>query len=524
MSSIEHLTYKITSDNDLLYERYGITRELSGQFEDLHARALNRNDNTIIDRLTNLVIKFPNSPQLKNFLSVAYNIRGNRQKAREINDRTLTEHPDYLFGKLNLAISFMDKKEYEKVPEILGEMLEINNLYPDRDEFHIGEVSAFYKMAVYYFTAIKNLELAENRFQILVDFDPNHPDTIDAASFIDALKMERVNEKHEENRRSAIKVRQLIPIPESLKTGAPIFNHPEINELYLLGLDLPREKIDKILSCPRDTIIADLEKLLQDGIERFLFFEEKELFESLPSFPLHAICFLGELKAEKSLPAVLNFLSQHPDLLDFWFGDHLNETIWQPVYRLSVNQPELLKEFCLKPGVDPFAKTVASETLAQIAFHNPARSSEIALIFKDILQVFVKVTVKDNIIDSEFLGLCIADILDCGFKELLPEIKTLYAKGYFNDEVNGPIEEIVDIFDEPGDPTYRRNLEDIYGLYDNINQNWVEYAEDPDEDWDDALWGVKNSPVTVVKIGRNDPCPCGSGKKYKKCCIDKFQL
>jgi hypothetical protein len=22
-------------------------------------------------------------------------------------------------------------------------------------------------------------------------------------------------------------------------------------------------------------------------------------------------------------------------------------------------------------------------------------------------------------------------------------------------------------------------------------------------------------------IGRNDPCPCGSGKKYKKCCIDK---
>lgn len=24
------------------------------------------------------------------------------------------------------------------------------------------------------------------------------------------------------------------------------------------------------------------------------------------------------------------------------------------------------------------------------------------------------------------------------------------------------------------------------------------------------------------KIGRNDPCPCGSGKKFKKCCIDKF--
>ncbi len=24
-----------------------------------------------------------------------------------------------------------------------------------------------------------------------------------------------------------------------------------------------------------------------------------------------------------------------------------------------------------------------------------------------------------------------------------------------------------------------------------------------------------------MEIGRNDACPCGSGKKYKKCCLDK---
>ena len=33
-------------------------------------------------------------------------------------------------------------------------------------------------------------------------------------------------------------------------------------------------------------------------------------------------------------------------------------------------------------------------------------------------------------------------------------------------------------------------------------------------------WGIeeKQTPKTQKKIGRNDPCPCGSGKKYKKCC------
>jgi len=29
--------------------------------------------------------------------------------------------------------------------------------------------------------------------------------------------------------------------------------------------------------------------------------------------------------------------------------------------------------------------------------------------------------------------------------------------------------------------------------------------------------------VVTVKIGRNDPCPCGSGKKYKRCCLAKDQ-
>lgn len=30
--------------------------------------------------------------------------------------------------------------------------------------------------------------------------------------------------------------------------------------------------------------------------------------------------------------------------------------------------------------------------------------------------------------------------------------------------------------------------------------------------------GSNTPPRQVEKIGRNEPCPCGSGKKYKKCC------
>ena len=33
-----------------------------------------------------------------------------------------------------------------------------------------------------------------------------------------------------------------------------------------------------------------------------------------------------------------------------------------------------------------------------------------------------------------------------------------------------------------------------------------------------AVRGLASEPVRTAKVGRNDPCPCGSGKKFKKCC------
>jgi len=53
--------------------------------------------------------------------------------------------------------------------------------------------------------------------------------------------------------------------------------------------------------------------------------------------------------------------------------------------------------------------------------------------------------------------------------------------------------------------------------------NWIytfELDRKKDEDIAD-LEALQNWPETVIteeKVGRNAPCPCGSGKKYKKCC------
>ena len=52
---------------------------------------------------------------------------------------------------------------------------------------------------------------------------------------------------------------------------------------------------------------------------------------------------------------------------------------------------------------------------------------------------------------------------------------------------------------------------------------------DKDENVTDVERALSSpTPATVApKIGRNDPCPCGSGKKFKKCCagaVSKLKL
>ncbi|MCC8965428.1 DUF1186 domain-containing protein [Bradyrhizobium sp. Pear76] len=52
---------------------------------------------------------------------------------------------------------------------------------------------------------------------------------------------------------------------------------------------------------------------------------------------------------------------------------------------------------------------------------------------------------------------------------------------------------------------------------------WTEYDEVGDHLTDDDFDGewAPTEPVRnpLRHVGRNDPCPCGSGKKYKKCCL-----
>ena len=75
-----------------------------------------------------------------------------------------------------------------------------------------------------------------------------------------------------------------------------------------------------------------------------------------------------------------------------------------------------------------------------------------------------------------------------------------------------------DLFDEMVDDIKEDTVRQILSVVPRSRPiERVQVAKPTSEGFGDGKRIVRK-PATAEKIGRNDPCPCGSGKKYKKCC------
>lgn len=109
------------------------------------------------------------------------------------------------------------------------------------------------------------------------------------------------------------------------------------------------------------------------------------------------------------------------------------------------------------------------------------------------------------------------------------DLNPMLAVGFL-DGINTSLTETLDLDAFTEETAFEVQI-DFEKLYFNMHQAKAEWLYDLPA-WDDILTEDQkkeikksyNQTVTVRienKIGRNEPCPCGSGKKFKKCCIDK---
>ena len=512
-----HSEIKISFDNDFITRFYNVTPAQVKLLRELAIRMQGKIDKVLLGKLEKLSKENPNLPQLKNYITVAYNNLGNVAKSLEINGQLLKEFPNYLHARLNAANHYIHSGEPDKALQFLGKNLDLKESLPTRTEFHFSEVQAYYFSTVMYAIAKKNLPLAENRLAFYKSIDEENPRIEELDDMVDDLRCYLRFEEDEDFDNDFKMIIENSP-PVTDRIDPPVFHHTEIHQLYQLGFKNATPVLNLILALPRATVIQDLELVLQDGIERYPYFADKEWSVFTHSFPLHALFLLMELKATESLDSILDFLQYEEEFLELYIGDFLTEEMWQCLYLLGKEKPTLLKEFLLKPGVYGFAKSAVAKALMQISILEPHRSKEIEMLFEELLCFFINAKEEDNVIDPTFLGLMIGDVADAQFITLFPLVERLYDLEYIDKSLEGDFDDFMnnqDIHIRSGSNYKLQTLSEIYSAPD-----FCEESEPKKQLFQSPVNEPKviQMPISSVKVNRNDPCPCGSGKKYKKCC------
>ena len=523
-----------------------------------------------IVKVENIIKKYPEENSLKNNLSALYNRLGMVEKSVAISEQLLKDAPDYLFARTNVVLSLLNQKkpDFKRAKSLLGAGdKSIRSLYPDRVVFHQDEVTAYYSALGNYLVKTGDVAGAKEILEILLEAAlEDHVATMDLGKKI-FFEESIENLKHLEEDRKKIRSVESFPtviFPKS-KTP-PLLHHEELKCFYEVDIDSMEEpKLRLLIELPRETLILDLLAILEDSIRRFEVFENNidEFDESTTFFPVHSIFFLGALEAEPGLQCILNIFRQGEGFLDFWFGDFLEEFTFQTIFALGKNRLDELKAFVLEPNIASSPRLIVVEVLVQFVLHEPARREEVLDWFRDMLRVLLDNPDDETRFDNEFLSFLVGRLVDIRAIELLSVIEEMFEKGWIFESICGKREEIIQEISLGLDPhVFQPQPQNIFEFYSQIYKERGaprDFSDDnhlkgklsskverylleigaavfSDKEEDD-IFNLENSfadrrvpeyanPVETYKresprIGRNDPCPCGSGKKYKKCCWNK---
>ncbi|MEO5714612.1 MAG: SEC-C metal-binding domain-containing protein [Luteolibacter sp.] len=481
--------------------------------------------NWVVPELKKAIKRFPGYPTLKNYLVVAYQGRGQERQARGVQEEIVTLHPEYLFGRIGAASQWIEAGKPENARAALGGDLDLSKLYPDRDLFHITEVKNFYASAaaIHFHTGEfdKGLGIQSALAKLVpddpsLDFVQNHLMQANAKRWQDMFA-------EDEKQRIEVKCPSLSKAPSS-EPDPPAFQHPEIELLYEYDLDFPDSLIREILALPRETLVADLTNVLRDGLASTPWFLNSGDDGASSFFPFHSIYLLGELAATEALPAVLDFHALPPKALDFWLGDFSHSA---PLAAICAGDLPQVAAWLKFPGISSVGKSALVSALVFLARKRPETRTEVLSIFRETLEFILASPPADNVVDTALVSFIVGDLMTLRAAELRPLIERLWEKRYILRSVTGDLEAILkEIASPPAKARSQPEDGSMIASYRDFQKIVKQpHAPEPVRDFEplgNDLYGFTDpGELPPADVGRNDPCPCGSGKKYKKCCLGK---
>jgi len=293
-------------------------------------------------------------------------------------------------------------------------------------------------------------------------------------------------------------------------------------------LDNKEEAIPELLEI-LDHTLNDVENLSED--ENYLV-----------HFP--AIYLLAYFQEKKAYESIIKIASLPDEQLFDLLGDTVTEDFKNILASVCDGNIEPIKRIIENSALDKYVRTEALESLLILLNHGVVSREQLVFYFKELFNG--KLEVDDwGLLDT--LPRCCSLIHPEGLSD---EVEKTVADGkvmeifadlvFMNHQLERPVIEVLNELKGNKEFSFISE-EDVLSL-----ESWVggisSEADDADEypfDEDDEnemegeqlmrsfLNEYKGNEISLNVpfkresfVGRNDPCPCGSGKKYKKCCLE----
>ena len=227
--------------------------------------------------------------------------------------------------------------------------------------------------------------------------------------------------------------------------------------------------------------------------------------------PVHAANILCELRAVEALPALRRAMTRpNEDGMADWVSDGL--------VRFGPAALDTAEAILQDKGVEWYPRAMAAETLKAIAQHHPETYERVTATMRamlpdpaiDLSGYESHEQVKADLDDSQIWESLVNDLCDLQDPQAYDLIASMFDRGLIWGSWIG-----------------RENFEEAYArptarpphIHPEVDLLTMYRERQPRERSKPVVTPPppRAQPVRVKKIGRNAPCPCGSGKKYKHC-------
>ncbi|CAN5290488.1 hypothetical protein BH10PSE19_BH10PSE19_19430 [soil metagenome] len=339
-------------------------------------------------------------------------------------------------------------------------------------------------------------------------YDMQNPDAIKAAltyENLDTLLTESVVNEKTSYPKQAAEVKTLQDI---------------INDLRYLTQGFPKAAVQAAIQHQHE-ITPLLLNLLTDTIENY------ESLESDSMGHLYAMFLLAQFREKAAFPLIIKLASLPGDAPDEIFGDSITEDLHRAIASVYNNDIVAIQQLIENPSLCEWSRSAGIKSLLVLVKEGVLEREQVIHYFKGLFTH--PAFINDEVATTNLANAC----CDMHPAELYNEIKAAFDRNMVDNSFFDMrwVDSVLTMSQENAIKKYLDEHHDYINNTVEEMQWWACFKQQENENPSNLLELHKSKQISpsntnniqhthkTPKVGRNEPCPCGSNKKFKKCCL-----